>query len=323
MSVITPPRRVQFDRHGGPEVFDVVPQDVPEPGPDQVLVRVIAAGLNPVDAKIAADPQVAERYGVTLPSGNGNDFAGRVVEVGSAVSGYIVGDLVFGGCRMHAQSDYLVISASDVRPLPAGLGVEQAACLDIAARTAMATIRAVDVQPEETALVSAAAGGVGLLTAQILLRMGVVVVGTASDEHHGVLSDRGILPVSYGEGMVERIRAAAPEGIDVVLDQAGRETLEAAVDLEVPAHRVNTLVDRDFAMEHGFSTFGAADGTIDDVQIVASFVADGTVQLPLAGRYLLDQVRDAYERLLDGPVVGKLVLTTEEPTRVEHPEAIV
>ncbi|GAB2507949.1 NADP-dependent oxidoreductase [Paramicrobacterium agarici] len=321
MTNVTPPRRVQFDRHGGPEVFDVVSQELPDTGADEVQVRVIAAGLNPIDAAIAADPQVADAYGVTLPAGNGNDFSGRVVEVGRDVDEFGVGDLVFGGCRMAAQSDYLVAPASEVLPVPDGLGMEQAACLDIAARTAMATVQAMNTQSEDTVLVSAAAGGVGLLTAQLAQRIGAVVVGTASDEHHGVLSDLGILPVTYGEGLLERVRAAAPEGVDVVLDHAGRETLEVAVELGVPAHRVNTLVDGAFAVEHGFSTYGYADGSVDDVRTVASFIAIGEVDVPIAGRYLLDRVREAYERLLEGHVVGKLVLTTEEPTRAEHPEA--
>ncbi|PFG30148.1 NADP-dependent oxidoreductase [Paramicrobacterium agarici] len=280
MTNVTPPRRVQFDRHGGPEVFDVVSQELPDTGADEVQVRVIAAGLNPIDAAIAADPQVADAYGVTLPAGNGNDFSGRVVEVGRDVDEFGVGDLVFGGCRMAAQSDYLVAPASEVLPVPDGLGMEQAACLDIAAKTAMATVQAMNIQSEDTVLVSAAAGGVGLLTAQLAQRIGAVVVGTASDEHHGVLSDLG-----------------------------------------VPAHRVNTLVDGAFAVEHGFSTYGYADGSVDDVRTVASFIANGEVDVPIAGRYLLDRVREAYERLLEGHVVGKLVLTTEEPTRAEHPEA--
>ncbi|SEB68760.1 NADPH:quinone reductase [Paramicrobacterium humi] len=304
------PKRVQFSRNGGPEVFELVDQQVPDAAAGQIRVRVLAAGLNPVDYKIAASPERTAQFG-ELPAGNGNDFAGRVDQVGEDVTDLAVGDLVFGGKRMFAQADYLVAAASEVLPIPDGLSIEQAACLDIAGRTATAMVRRLGVTERDTVLVSAASGGVGLLTAQLCRLRGAVVVGTASDANHGFLSDLGILPVRYGEGMVERIRAAAPEGVDIVFDQAGRETLEAAIELGIPADHVNTIADKPFGLEHGFSTFGRVEADTDDLRELALLIAAGRVVYPVAESYPLERVREAYERLAAGHVRGKLVLTTE------------
>lgn len=305
-------RCVHITGFGGIENFEVVDQDIPDAGEREFLVRVLAAGLNPVDAKIVADPANAERHGVTLPAGSGNDFVGRIESMGRRAFGFAVGDLVFGGARMRAQADYVTVTSDALTLVREGLSTAQAACLDIAGRTSMAMVRKMEVSRDDTVLVSAAAGGVGYLTAQLCRLRGATVIGTASERNHDLLRAHDIVPVAYGDGLADRVRAAAPQGVDVVLDHAGRETLETAIELGVPANRVNTIADRPFAAEHGFSDYARAESTHDELRAIAELVADGTVDLPIEATYPLEQVRDAYEHLLTGHVRGKIVLTLDD-----------
>lgn len=168
-----------------------------------------AAGLNPIDWKIFSG-RAASAYGVEPPAGNGNDFAGEVDALGEGVTQLSVGDLVFGGARGDAQADYLTVDAGQVAVVPDGLTLDQAGSLDIAARTAVASVAAVGVTAGDVVLVSAAAGGVGVIASQLAVRAGATVIGTASDDNHEFLRSLGVIPVSYGDGLADRIRDAAP-----------------------------------------------------------------------------------------------------------------
>lgn len=151
------PRFVQFATYGGPEVYQIVDVEKPEPGAGEIRVRVLATGLNPVDHKIAGSPAAGESFGLTLPVGNGNDFAGIVDAVGEGVD-LSTGDVVYGGKRFFAQADYLLTTPEKVIVIPEGLSTHQAGSLDIVGRTAVASVRAVAPKAGETVLVSAAAG---------------------------------------------------------------------------------------------------------------------------------------------------------------------
>lgn len=305
-------RFVQFDRFGGPEVLTLRERAVPEPGAGEVRIRVATAGLNPVDYKIVAYEALAAAYGTQLPSGVGNDFAGTVEALGEGVTEWGVGDRVYGGHRNGALADHLVIPAATLHRVPDALDLTTAATLDVAGATAAATVRYIAAQPGETVLVSAAAGGVGLLAAQLLVRDGVRVLGTASAHNHAFLRDLGIEPIAYGDGLVDRIRDAAPEGLDAVLDNNGAPTLAAAAELGVNPARVNTIVGQApdvgvLVAEHGYSVLGGADADPAEWAIVAERVAAGEIVVPIAGRYALEDARAAYTELAGGHVRGKLV----------------
>lgn len=306
-------RAVLFGAFGAAsEVFEVV--DVPEPHPaaGQVRVRVKAAGLNPVDWKIALYPQVAAAYRIgQLPSGNGNDFAGVVDEVGEGVGGWKVGDAVYGGRRFHAQADHLLADAAMLVAKPAGLGWEQAGALDIAGRTAWAEVASQQLTAADTVLVTAAAGGVGVLAAQLARRAGATVIGTASPDNHDYLRSLGVIPVAYGDGLVERVREAAPRGVTAVLDHHGAASIQAGLDLGVDPARINTIADRPFAARHGVATVGGAAASLEELAALGLLMAAGAVELPIEARYPLEQVRDAYARLQSGHLRGKVVLVTE------------
>lgn len=304
-------RAVQIVRWGDVSDLIVDEIDTPQPGPGQVRVRVSAAGLNPVDAKIIEimqDSPGGYGDGVALPAGNGNDYAGIVDAVGEGVTAFGPGDAVFGGRRFFAQAEYVVDESENLRPVPAGLSLAQAGSLDIAGRTAVASVRQVAPRKGETVLVSAAAGGVGILAAQLARALGARVVGTASVANHAALRELGIDPVEYGAGLADRLRAIAPDGIDAVLDNEGRDTLETALELGVPIARINTIADRPFAAEHGISTVGGADASRHDLFELAARIAAGEISFPIDAAYPLEEVVAAYTRLKARHLRGKIVL---------------
>lgn len=301
------PRFVRFDRFGDQDVLEIVDVPQPEPGPGEIRVRVHTAGLNPIDWKIFTG-LAAKAYGFQPPAGAGNDFAGAVDAVGAGVDDLRVGDLVYGGKRGFAQADYLITTPAEVLPVPDGLSLEQAGALDIAGRTAVASVRAVGVAAGDVVLVSAAAGGVGGVAAQLAVRAGATVVGTASPANHDHLRALGVIPVAYGDGMLERLRAAAPSGYTAVLDNQGRATLEAAHALGVAPERVNTIADRGTAAEFGYSTVGGAAAGLDDLADLGRAIAAGEVEYPIEATYPLEQVREAYDHLRAGHLRGKIVL---------------
>jgi NADPH:quinone reductase-like Zn-dependent oxidoreductase len=243
-----------------------------------------------------------------FPVGNGNDFSGVVEQIGPGVSQWAVGDAVFGGYPRGAQATLLVFAADRLLPKPEGLTWEQAGSMDISGRTAVASVRAVGVRSGETVLVSAAAGGVGILVAQLALLAGARVIGTASEHNHDYLRSLGIEPISYGAGLLQRIRALAPEGISAVLDNSGTETIDVAVALGVDPQRINTVAERDYAVRMGVQTVGMYGADLADLRGIGEQVALGRINYPIQASYPLEEVRSAYETLRGGHVRGKVVL---------------
>nr|WP_294178742.1 alcohol dehydrogenase catalytic domain-containing protein [uncultured Schumannella sp.] len=174
-------RRVVYHRFGGPEVLDIETRPVPTPAPDEVLVRVAAAGVNPVDWKIFSGAPLFDDYDRNLPSGTGYDFSGTIAAIGDAVPPeWQLGDRVFGGLRFHAMADHLVIQPRHLARVPNDVPLVVAGALNVVGRTAMASVRSQHLSPADTVLVSGAAGGVGILTAQLAAHTGARVIGTAS-----------------------------------------------------------------------------------------------------------------------------------------------
>jgi len=219
-------RAVIYEKFGGPEVLEL--QDVPEPhaGPGEVRVRVAAVGLNPMDPAIAATPELAARFNITVPSGFGYDFAGVVDEVGDGASGFAEGGRVYGGVMERAAADFIVVKtparASEVLfHTPEGLSDELASTLGVAGATASAALAAIDLTPEDTVLIGGAAGGVGVFVVQLAQLAGATVIGTASQGTFPFLRELGAKPVTYGAGLADRVRALAPDGITAAVDLFG------------------------------------------------------------------------------------------------------
>jgi enoyl reductase len=300
-------RIVQYSTHGGPEVLDIVEVDEPHAGPGQVRVAVRAAGLNTFDSKARQDPEYLPNH--ALPSQQGNEFAGVVDEIGEDVEGIEPGLEVLGWTSFAAQADFVVVRASHVAPKPASLDWVTAGGIGLVGHTANRATIAVSPKPGDTVLVSAAAGGVGLFACQFAMLDGATVIGTASERHHDFLRRMGIIPVAYGVGLVDRLRAAAPHGITAVIDNAGQETVEAAIELGVDPSRINSVVWFEGAEKYGISTVGGTGKTSENLAQLAELVAGGRLVLPIAATYPLAQVRQAYEHLETRHLLGKIVLT--------------
>lgn len=293
-----------------PLVLEVI--DRPEPHADtgQVRVRVHAAGLNPVDWKIAAIPEVAQRYGISAPTGFGHDYAGVVDEVGDGVSAFAVGDRVFGGARARAVAEHVVatIGQDQLLRTPAGLSDETAGSLSIVARTADAAVATARVGAGDTVLIGGAAGGVGVLTVQLAIAAGATVIGTASESNHDFLRELGAIPTTYGAGLVDRVRALAPAGVDAAIDLQGVETVHAALELGVRPERIATIAAGPNPPGGAVST-GGVQAAPDALERIASAVADGILILPIQATFPLDRVAEAVALQREGHVRGKVVVT--------------
>ena len=302
-------RAVRFDRYGGIEELKVVEVPTPTAGPGQVVVEVIAAGINPGEAKIRTGA-LHDRWPAAFPSGQGTDFAGRIAEVGSGVGGVRVGDEVLGFTDDRAgHATHVAVPAEQVTAKPAGLDWDVAGALYVAGTTAFAAMRAVGAQQADTVAVSGAAGGVGSIVVQLLRARDVTVLGIASEANHDWLRKIGVIPVAYGEGLADRIRAVAPDGVDAFIDTFGADYVELAIELGIAAERIDTIINWEAAAKYGVKTEGnAAAGTIDVLAELAELAAAGTVQVPIAAVYPLDKVQEAYRELEQQHTRGKIVL---------------
>lgn len=307
------PKAVRFDRYGDIDVLTVEEVERPAPEPGQVLVRMVAAGINPGEASIRKG-LLHEQWPATFPSGQGSDLAGTVEVLGAGVEGLAVGDAVVGHVDTRgSHAEFVVAEASDLVPKPEAVPWEVAGSLFVAGSTAYAAVRAVDPQADEVVVVTGAAGGVGSLAVQLAHHRGATVVGLASNAHHQWLEAHGVIPVAYGEGVVERIRAAAQlhgGKVDALVDTYGDGYVALAIDeLGVAPERIDTIIDFGAAARYGTKNDGSMAGS--DPSVLAellALIADGHLDVPIAAVYPLDAVRDAYTDLERRHTLGKIVL---------------
>jgi NADPH:quinone reductase-like Zn-dependent oxidoreductase len=302
------PRAVQFERYGGLDVLEVVDVPRPEPGPGEMLVRVEAAGINPGEAKIRQG-LLADQFPTSFPSGQGSDLAGVIEAAGPGTSPWVPGDEVIGFTnRRGSQAQFAVVEATDVVRKPAEVSWEVAGSLFVAGTTACAAVASVAPQAGETLVVAGASGGVGSIGVQLARLTGATVVGIASSAHHRWLSSHGVVPVAYGDGLDDRIRQTV-DHVDAFIDAFGHDYVQLALDLGVAPQRIDTIVDFSAVERFGVKAEGnASGGTSAVLGELAGLVAEGTVEVPIARAYPLDDVREAYWQLDRGHVLGKIVL---------------
>lgn len=302
---------MRFNRFGDVDVLRVDDVADPTPGPGEVLVRVKAAGLNIGEVAIR-EGRMEGRHHTTFPSGEGTDFAGVVAAVGPDVSGVGIGDDVIGWSNSRsAQADLVVVPGNQLVSKPATLPWTVAGGLFVVASTAWAAVEAVAAGPDDTVVVAGAAGGVGSLASQLARRRGARVIGIAGPHNRAWLESVGVIPVGYGDGLADRIHAAAPDGVDAFVDAFGDGYVELALALGVRPERVNTIIDFGAASRYGVKTEGTAAAQRPEVlREMADLLADGRLELPVSATYPLDQVRDAYTELAKRHTRGKIVLTT-------------
>lgn len=302
-------RAVRFDRYGGRDVLYMADIDMPSPGLGEVLVEVRAAGINPGEAAIRVGA-LHEMFPATFPSGEGSDLAGVVTAVGPGVTEFSVGDEVLGfSLQRSSHATHTVVPVSQLIPKPPQLSWEAAGSLYVVGVTAYAAVRAVAPQPGETVAVSAAAGGVGSLVVQLLVRRQARVLGIASPNNAEWLRAHDVTPVAYGDGFVARLREAAPNGIDAFIDLFGPDYVQLAVDLGVAPERIDTIISFQKATEVGAKTEGSADASTPAVLAeMAELVAAGAIDFDIAATYPLDRVADAFEQVERRHTHGKIVL---------------
>lgn len=303
------PRAVRFSSYGGPEVLEIV--DVPElhAGPGEVRIAVRAAAVNPFDWKVRRGYMAGGAAAPDGPQGLGSDVAGVVDEVGPDVTVFAVGDEVLGSATSPAYAEQALAKVVDLVPRPASLPWPVAGGLSGTGRTAYRTLKQLQVAEGETLLVHGAAGGVGFVAVQLAAAWGVNVVGTASERNHERLRSVGVAPVTYGDGLEERVRAAAPQGIDAVLDATGHGVLELSVRLVGGPDRVITIADGS-AAEYGVR-FSSGDGEVDmsgALTELVTMVAEGRLDVPVARTLPLEEVADAHRESESGHADGKIVL---------------
>jgi NADPH:quinone reductase-like Zn-dependent oxidoreductase len=299
---------VRFDEYGDVDVLTLAEVPEPAPGPGQVLVRVKAAGINPGEAKIRAG-LLDSLWPSTFPSGEGSDLAGIVAAVGPGVTGVAASDEVIGYTDDRAShAEYVLVPAAQLTAKPAAVPWEVAGGLFVVGATAYAAVRAVSLAAGDVVVVSGAAGGVGTITVQLARRTGATVVGLASEPNHAWLRGHGVLPVSYGDGVAERIRAAAGH-VDAFIDLVGDGYVDLALGLGVAPARIDTVVNFGAVKEHGVKAEGNAAGASAAVLAeLASLIAAGELEVPIAATFPLAEVRAAYTELAAGHTHGKIVL---------------
>jgi NADPH:quinone reductase-like Zn-dependent oxidoreductase len=299
-------KAARFAQYGGPEVLEIVDLPDPHPGPGQVRLAVRAVGISASDPKLRAGTL---SFGAPLPSTTGAEVAGVVDELGEGVTDVAVGDRVFGVSDDHAgAAEYTLVTHR--APIPGALGFVDAAGLPIALETATRVLDQLEVGAGTTVLLSGASGGIGSTAVQLAGARGARVIGTASAANQHYLRLLGAEPVVYGDGLVDRVRALAPDGVDAAVDIAGSGVLPELIALTGTAGRVLTVADTEGAAAHGvhFSN-GFADGAaFHAMATIGELIAAGRFWLPVERTFPLSAIADAHRWSETGRVRGRLVL---------------
>jgi len=297
-------RAYGFTAVGGPQYQAFLDVPVPVPGPDAMLVRVHAAGVNPGDWRLREGA-----YGVEPPAVLGREVAGSVEQVGPGVDGFEIGDEVFGGCpgMVGGWAELAIVTASFAAQRPAVVSPADAAALPVAAGTAFDALTAFDLDKGATLLVNGAGGGVGIAIVQLARARGITVVGTAGPGKHELLASYGATPVAYGDGVLDRIRAAAPQGIDAVFDLVGGDALRTVAEMVTDRSMLASVADKDLAKELGGREIVRDRSTAVLTELVRR-VAEGELDPHVTNIHPFDDAAAALATVEDGHSRGKTVL---------------
>ncbi|MEE1929395.1 NADP-dependent oxidoreductase [Streptomyces sp. TRM 70351] len=301
-------RAAALSGFGPPEVLRETDVEEPHAGSGQVRVRVRAAGVLPFDVRVRGGwtpPFIKREFPLVL----GNEFAGVVDETGEGVTSFTAGEEVLGYGVLGGYAEYVVVPAEQLVRKPAAMPWEVAAGFSGNGQGAHMALSTTGVHEGDTVLVNAAAGGFGTFSVQLALAWGAgTVIGTASERNHDHLRALGAVPVTYGEGLVERVRAVAPDGVDAALDAAGPEALRASVELVKDRDRVVTMVATEEAAELGLRDVGGARSAERLAELVELYER-GKVTVHLREVYPLERAADAHRDVESGHGRGKVVLS--------------
>ncbi|MFJ5684952.1 NADP-dependent oxidoreductase [Streptomyces sp. NPDC093099] len=302
---------IVFEEFGGPDVLHVKEIAEPHAGPGEIRVAVKAAGVNPMDYKIRHG-WMGRVFATPLPAVPGQEIAGVVDEIGAGVTDVAVGDDVLGWSTTGAYAQYAL--AETVVRKPASLGWAEAAALPVAGETAARVLDELALREGETLLLHGAAGAVGSVAAQLATARGAIVIGTASPANHEYVRSLGAIPVTYGDGLVERVRSVAPQGVDAVFDAAGMGALPDSIELRGgTTDRIVTIADQAAAelgvpFSAGMSGGAVAGRKHAGLAENARLAAEGALRLRIAGTYPLAEAAQAQQTSEEGHARGKLVI---------------
>ncbi|NKQ51734.1 zinc-binding dehydrogenase [Amycolatopsis sp. K13G38] len=310
-------RAVLIERFGGPEVLDLREVDKPTPGPGELLVRVLASGTNPVEAKIRQGVVMPD---LPLPAVLGGDVSGVVEAAGAGVSEFAAGDEVFYTPELTqagSYADYNVVAASIVAPKPRALSHVEAAAVPLAGGTAWeAIVRRLAVRPGETVLVHAGAGGVGSFAVQFAVAAGALVLATAGPDSQDLLRELGAVPIDYHDDDPVQITLDHTGGVgaDAVLDLVGGENLVKSSAAARPFGRIATVLPPAGQLTRLYQQNQQLHGIMltrerRRLEELTPLFDRGQVRPVVRDVLPLDQVRQAHERLDSGHARGKTVLS--------------
>jgi enoyl reductase len=303
-------RIVVFDEYGDPDVLHVAEVADPAAGPGEVRIRVKAAGVQPFDC-LTRRGDFAAYNPLEFPVHLGNEVAGIIDQVGTGVAGFAAGDEVIAFLSMGGYGDTVVVPAGQAGRKPAAMPWPEAGVLTASGQTAYTALDELGVKAGDTLLIHAAAGGVGSYAVQLARVRGATVIGTASARNHEYLRSLGAIPVSYGPGLIDRVRAAAPAGVDAVLDAVGGEALDVSVELMGGAtKRVVTIADWANAARLGVRRIGT-ERSVRKLDDLTRLYRDGRLVIEVARAFPLSRAADAHREVASGHVRGKVALVAD------------
>ena len=306
-------RAMTYDAYGDPSVLRLTQQPRPKLGPGEVLVRVRSASVNPVDWKLMSGGLDAV-MDVRFPVVPGWDVAGVVEAVGFDTPEFAPGDEVMA----YARKDYVhggtfaelvTVPARALAPKPHSLSWDEAAGLPLAGLTAWRVLKRLGVTDGDTVLVHGAAGGVGSLGVQLARSLGARVIGTASERNHERLRELGAEPVTYGDGLADRVRALAPDGVDAVADFVGG-VLDATLAVLAEGGRHASVADASVAQSGGAYVWVRPDGV--ELAELGDLTDAGVLTVPVARTFPLEELADAFRFSAEGHAAGKVVVRVSE-----------
>lgn len=311
------PYAIEYDGLGGPEVLEYREVERAVPGAGQVVVDVRAVGVNPIEWKLRSGARASRPF--TGPRRIGTDAAGVITAIGDDVDGWAIGDEVIVSGAPSAYATETLARASKLALKPAGLGWDEAASIPIPVGTAHQVLTSLRVGEGDTLLLHGGSGAVGQAAIQLARRVGAIVVATASEPNHAKLRELGAIPVAYGPGLADRVRDAAPQGVDVALDGAGTdEAIAVSKQLVADPERIGTIVLGRRAAELGIRAWSGGNPIpltpeesqlrLDAVPLAATLAANGRFEIEIAARFPLAEAAEAHRQSESGRLRGKIVL---------------
>ena len=303
-----------YDQYGGSDRFRIGTVSDPSIGPDSVLVKVFAAGINPVDYKVR-EGYLQQLMPAFFPVVPGWDVAGVVVSVGLDTPEFAVGDEILAYARKDfvqggTLAELVEVPVRTAAHKPAGLSFEEAAALPLTGLTALQTVRRSGLGAGSTVLIHGASGGVGSFASQLAVLAGARVVGTASEANHDYLRTLGTEPVAYGDGLIAAARALAPDGFDVILDYIGGQAIDTVPDLLRPGGAVVSIADGRVTGLGGL--YAWARPSTSDLAELAALAASGQLKVTVSEVFDLDDAAAAYAALEGGHTRGKIVVRVSQ-----------